>query len=105
MNSLSFSQKDIYSISKLFKVISDPTRLSILLLLQNQSLSVNKMTKALEMEQSAVSHQLRILKESRLVKAKRVKKEMIYSLDDLHVFSILDQVGRHIQEKDCETDQ
>lgn len=103
LHKVSLSQEDIQSIAQLFKVISDPTRLSILLLLQSQSLSVHKITEALNMEQSAVSHQLRILRDNRLVKAKRDKKEMIYSLDDLHVFSLLDQVGKHIQEKDCET--
>ncbi|MBC9708227.1 MAG: helix-turn-helix transcriptional regulator, partial [Enterococcus sp.] len=54
----------------------------------------------LSMEQSAISHQLKTLKTSRLVKSKRVGKNMIYSLDDLHIFSILEQVSTHIEEQE-----
>ncbi|GEN51328.1 ArsR/SmtB family transcription factor [Alkalibacterium pelagium] len=92
------NKEKIQSISKLFKVISDPTRLSILFLLQKEELSVGSISLALDIEQSAISHQLRTLRESRLVKARREGKSMIYSLDDLHVFSILDQVLTHINE-------
>lgn len=88
----------IQEISKIFKMISDPTRLSILYLLQHTELSVKNIAASLEMEQSAISHQLRILKESHLVKAKREGKSMIYSLDDLHVFSLLEQASTHIKE-------
>ena len=92
------NKEKIQSISKVFKVISDPTRLSILFLLQKEELSVGSISLALDIEQSAISHQLRTLRESRLVKARREGKSMIYSLDDLHVFSILDQVLTHINE-------
>lgn len=92
-------KKTIQSISKLFKVISDPTRLSILFLLQKKELSVGNIALALNMEQSAISHQLKTLKDSRLVKARREGKSMVYSLDDLHVFSILEQVLIHIKEQ------
>ena len=92
------NKEKIQSISKLFKVISDPTRLSILFLLQKKELSVGNIVLALDMEQSAISHQLKILKDSHLVKARREGKSMIYSLDDLHVFSILEQVLTHINE-------
>ena len=86
------NKEKIQSISKVFKVISDPTRLSILFLLQKEELSVGNIVLALDMEQSAISHQLKILKDSRLVKARREGKSMVYSLDDLHVFSILEQL-------------
>lgn len=92
------NKETIQSISKLFKVISDPTRLSILFLLQQKELSVGSIVLALDKEQSAISHQLKILKDARLVKAKREGKSMIYSLDDLHVFSILEQVLSHVNE-------
>ena len=92
--------KTIQSISKLFKVISDPTRLSILFLLQQKELSVGNIVLALDKEQSAVSHQLKTLKDARLVKARREGKSMLYSLDDLHVFSILDQVLTHVNEQE-----
>ena len=70
----------------------------ILFLLQQQELSVGAITIALEMEQSAISHQLRTLKEARLVKARREGKTIFYSLDDIHVFSILEQVLTHVRE-------
>ena len=73
-------KETIQSISKLFKVISDPTRLSILFLLQKKEKSVGNIALALEMEQSAISHQLKTLKDSRLVKARREGKSMVYSL-------------------------
>lgn len=89
----------VQKISKMFKLISDPTRLSILFLLQQNELSVKNIALSLDMEQSAISHQLKVLKESRLVKSKREGKSMIYSLDDLHVFSLLEQVSTHIKEQ------
>ena len=88
------NKEKIQSISKVFKVISDPTRLSILFLLQKEELSVGNIVLALDMEQSAISHQLKILK------ARREGKSMVYSLDDLHVFSILEQVLTHINEQE-----
>ena len=90
----------IQEVSKIFKMISDPTRLSILFLLQKEELSVGVIAQSLSMEQSAISHQLKTLKTSRLVKSKRVGKNMIYSLDDLHIFSILEQVSTHIKKKE-----
>lgn len=90
----------IQEVSKIFKMISDPTRLSILFLLQKEELSVGVIVQSLSMEQSAISHQLKTLKTSRLVKSKRVGKNMIYSLDDLHIFSILEQVSTHIGEQE-----
>lgn len=89
----------IQEVSKIFKMISDPTRLSILFLLQKEELSVGAIAQSLSMEQSAISHQLKTLRTSRLVKSKRAGKNMIYSLDDLHVFSILEQVLTHIEEQ------
>lgn len=88
----------IQEVSKIFKMISDPTRLSILFLLQKEELSVGVIAQSLSMEQSAISHQLKTLKDSRLVKARREGKSMLYSLDDLHVFSILEQVLTHVSE-------
>lgn len=53
------------------------------------------------MEQSAISHQLRILKDSRLVQSTRAGKSMIYQLDDEHIFDILEQVKTHINEREA----
>jgi len=93
-------KESIQSISKLFKVISDPTRLSILFLLQQKEFSVGNIAISLDVEQSAISHQLKTLKDARLVKSKRQGKNMVYSLDDLHIFSILEQVLTHVNESD-----
>lgn len=94
------TNESIQEVSKIFKIISDPTRLSILFLLQKEELSVGNIAQSLSMEQSAISHQLKTLKSSRLVKSKRVGKKMIYNLDDLHIFSILEQVLTHIKEQE-----
>ncbi|AXY25809.1 transcriptional regulator [Suicoccus acidiformans] len=92
------SRQEIIDVSKFFKVISDPTRLTILFLLRKESLNVTEIVNYVEMEQSAVSHQLRILRESRLVKSERQGKTVRYQLLDEHVFDILDQVLDHIRE-------
>src|SRR5699024_4724521 len=94
------NKEKIQSISKVFKVISDTTRLSILFLIPKEELSVGSIVLSLDKEQSAISHQLKILKYSRSVKARREGKGMVYSLDDLHVFSILEQVLTHINEQE-----
>lgn len=93
---------EIQAISKFFKVISDSTRLSILYLLKEDKRNVSDIVEALDMEQSAISHQLRILKDSRLVRAHREGKSMIYQLDDDHIFDILNQVRIHINEREHE---
>lgn len=95
-------EHEIQVISKFFKVISDSTRLSILYLLKEKERNVSEIVEALGMEQSAVSHQLRILKDSRLVRSHREGKSMIYQLDDEHIFDILDQVHIHINERNHE---
>lgn len=92
-------QEEIQAISKFFKIISDSTRLSILYILKEEKRSVSEIIKLTGMEQSAISHQLRILKDSRLVRSTRSGKSMIYQLDDEHIFDILDQVKSHINER------
>lgn len=98
-------QDEIQAISRFFKVISDSTRLSILYLLKERECSVGEIVAEMGMEQSAISHQLRILKDSRLVRSHREGKSRIYKLDDEHIFDILDQVLIHINERDHELDQ
>ncbi|WP_034551199.1 ArsR/SmtB family transcription factor [Carnobacterium funditum] len=89
----------IRRVSKLFKIISDPTRIAILYLLENQELNVSTIAKVMNMEQSAVSHQLKVLKTARLVKSQRKGKSMLYSQMDKHVYSILGQGIIHIKEE------
>lgn len=88
--------------SRIFKVLADPTRLEILQLLEGKELNVTAISQALEMEQSAVSHQLKTLKDARLVKARRDGKRMIYSQLDGHVYEILAQMFTHVEEEDCD---
>lgn len=95
-------QNEIQEISQFFKVISDSTRLSILYILKEEKRNVSEIIELMGMEQSAVSHQLRILKDSRLVRSHREGKSMIYQLDDDHIFDVLNQVHIHINEREDE---
>lgn len=85
--------------ARIFKVLSDPTRIAILNLLANQELNVGKISHMLKMEQSAISHQLKLLRSARLVKSRRAGKLVIYSQNDDHVYHILDQVLTHVKEE------
>ncbi|SFH62575.1 ArsR/SmtB family transcription factor [Pisciglobus halotolerans] len=97
-NQLHLNKTILESASKIFKTLSDPTRLSILYLLGKQELNVGTIAQLLGMEQSAVSHQLKTLRSARLVKARRAGKTMIYSQTDDHVYRIIDQVISHTKE-------
>lgn len=91
-------QGTIERITDLFKVLSDTTRVSILALLKDQELSVTQIAEALGMEQSAVSHQLAILKNARLVTFRREKRSKYYRPDDAHIYEIIQQVIDHVNE-------
>ncbi len=82
--------------SRIFKALSDPTRIKILYLLSQEECSVNHMVEVLEMTQSAVSHQLSLLRNLRLVKYRREGNTFYYTYDDEHVIEILNQVLSHI---------
>lgn len=84
-------------LASLYKMFSDETRLNILYALYEKPLSVFEITEAVIMSQSAVSHQLRLLKDNVLVKNERVGKQVFYSLADDHVKTILDQGLSHIR--------
>ncbi len=86
-------------LADLFKLFSDSTRIRILyLLLLEKELMVGDIAEKLNMTQSAISHQLRLLKQSKLVKNRRDGKAVYYSLDDEHVTSILAMGKEHIEE-------
>ena len=85
-------------IAELFKAFGDTTRVRILSLLLGQELCVGHIADALELSQSAVSHQLRILKQMHLIKYRRDGKNMLYSLADDHVRTILEMGLEHVQE-------
>ena len=88
----------LYDLADLFKVFGDTTRIKILYALMAQELCVADLAEAIDATQSAVSHQLRTLKQSRLVRAKRDGKNVIYSLSDGHVHTMLAQGMTHICE-------
>lgn len=86
-------------IAELFKAFADPTRVHILMLLeQRQELTVGELTEAVGLTQSAVSHQLRILKQLHLVKFRRDGKNLWYALADDHVRTILQMGLEHVME-------
>lgn len=93
-------EERIYDLADLFKVFGDSTRIRILYLLIDGEKNVGEISEALSMNQSAVSHQLKTLKQSDLVKVKRDGKSMLYSLADDHVESILKIGMEHISEEE-----
>ncbi len=88
----------LYDLADLFKVFSDTTRIKILFALMEQDLNVGEIADAVGASQSAVSHQLRTLKQARLVKFTRSGKTVTYSLSDDHVYVMLAQGLTHICE-------
>lgn len=92
------SQQYIQPLADVFKVLGDPTRLRILRVLINQEVCVRDIADELGMGQSAVSHQLRILRDARLVQFRRDGKTVYYSLADAHVFTLLDVGLEHVAE-------
>ncbi|MEG0804749.1 MAG: metalloregulator ArsR/SmtB family transcription factor [Pygmaiobacter sp.] len=88
----------LYDLAELYKVFGDSTRIKILYVLFEAPMCVCDIAGALSMTQSAISHQLRVLKNSELVKSRRDGKTVIYALADDHVRTILDQGMEHITE-------
>ena len=88
----------LMDLSELFKVFGDSTRIKILYVLLESDMCVCDLAQILNMTQSAISHQLRILKQSKLVKNRREGKTVIYSLADGHVRSIISQGMEHVGE-------
>ncbi|MCI5845540.1 MAG: metalloregulator ArsR/SmtB family transcription factor [Oscillospiraceae bacterium] len=85
-------------IAELFKVFGDPTRVRILFALFQQETCVQEIANRLGMTQSAISHQLRILKQARLVSSRREGKSIFYALADDHIYTIFQQALEHIAE-------
>lgn len=92
------SEETTSGVSELFKVLGDATRAKILFVLENASMCVSDICECVEMTPGAVSHQLRVLKQAKLVKCKREGKEMIYSLDDDHVYKLFSCALAHVEE-------
>ncbi len=89
----------LYDLADLFKIFGDTTRIKILCALFQAEMCVCDIAALLGMTQSSISHQLRVLKQARLVKYRKAGKVVYYSLDDEHVKSIFDQGLIHINEK------
>ena len=91
-------ETELYDLAELFKVFGDSTRIRILFVLFEAEVCVCDLAQALNMTQSAISHQLKILKQAKLVTGRREGKSVIYSLADEHVRTIIDQGREHIEE-------
>ena len=94
------NKENIEELTEVFKVFSDSTRIKILYTMLDGKICVCNIANILGMTQSAISHQLRILKNSRLVRCEKICKEVYYFLDDEHVLKILDLVLEHVKEKE-----
>ena len=97
-NNVILSEEKLFDLAELFKVFGDSTRIKILYELSKGEMNVSDIALALNMNQSAISHQLRVLKNSKLVKNRREGKSMYYSLADDHVETIINQGMEHILE-------
>ena len=95
----SISDNEAQQVAEIFKLLGDPTRVKILQVLTKRELCVCDIAAVIEMGQSAVSHQLRLLRNARLVRYRREGKMAWYSLDDEHVRSLLSQGIDHIKHR------
>ncbi|WP_057875591.1 ArsR/SmtB family transcription factor [Liquorilactobacillus aquaticus] len=84
---------------QLFKAFGDQTRYKILFLLTERSLSVNEIAKTIGISQSAISHQLKLLRQTGLVRGIRSGQKVNYQLSDRHIITIFEQVRAHVSEK------
>lgn len=92
------TEEELYDLAELFKVFGDSTRIRILFQLFNDEVNVGDLADSLGMNQSAVSHQLKVLKQAKLIKSRRDGKSMYYSLADEHVRTIVAMGIEHIEE-------
>lgn len=90
------SDDNAVKLADVFKTLGDPTRIKIVHALMQSELCVHDLTAVLGMGQSAISHQLRVLRNMRMVKRRKVGKTVFYSLDDDHVVEIFHQTLQHV---------
>lgn len=93
-----YSKELLYGLSEFYKIFGDQTRLRILDVLLNKPLCVNEISELLDMTQSAISHQLKNLRASNLVKTEKIGKNVYYSISDEHIKIILKYGLEHISE-------
>lgn len=92
-------EAQLQEMSRLFKILGDTTRLKIITLLtRNEELCVEDIIRCMQMEQSAISHQLRKLKSHHIVKSRKQGKHVLYSLEDQHVLSLYQLAYEHAAE-------
>ena len=94
----SFDFDSVNQASRLFKIMSNFNRIRIIALLNENDMTVTDVSKQLSLEQSAVSHQLRILKDANIVASTTRGKERIYRLADSHIYTIFEQALQHVRE-------
>lgn len=92
-------EKDLLPLSKIFKGLGDPTRLKIIYVLSKSPLCVCDISSLLDISQSAISHQLKVLRDLKLVKFEKQGKLVIYSLDDQHVMEMFSQGLDHVKHR------
>ncbi len=92
------NEDELCDLAELFKIFGDSTRIKILYDLFDGEKSVSEICEDLDMNQSAISHQLKILKTSKLVRSRRSGKAILYELDDEHVKTIIAMGKEHIEE-------
>lgn len=100
MNEYQLDEGLIYTLSEFYKTLSDPTRMKIIHALTVGELCVQDISNVVQMSQTAVSYQLRILRGARLVKYRREGKMIYYSIDDEHVKGIIDLTIEHLNHED-----
>ena len=91
-------RRDVDGLTEIFRVLGDPTRVRILDALATAELCVGDLAHRLEVSESAVSHQLRLLRNTRIVRSRREGRMIFYALDDRHVLSLFKQGLKHVQE-------
>jgi ArsR family transcriptional regulator len=87
---------EVDAVTTIFRALSDPTRLRILMALASGEVCVHDLCVAVGMSQPAVSHQLRLLRVVRLVRGRRVGREVFYAIDDEHVMELVAQARSHV---------
>lgn len=90
--------EDADKLADVFKIFADSTRVRIIQLISIKEVCVHEISDILDISQSAVSHQLKLLRQNKLVKTRRIGKCMYYSLSDEHIFTIFENAFEHLQE-------
>jgi len=92
------NEEDINALADFYKIMGDNTRLRLLMALQQKDFCVSDLCNIVDMSRSAVSHQLKELKNAKLVRSKKIGKVVYYALDDQHIHEVLAVALEHIQE-------